>query len=49
MAPKRGRAVLNLPYRVSTGTFQVRLDNIVGCAIHAIAVAHDPDDPSSVR
>jgi hypothetical protein len=49
VAPKRARAVLNLPARVATGTFQVRLDNLVGCAIHAIAVAHDPEDPASVR
>lgn len=49
LAPKRARAVLNLPYRVATGTFQVRLDNIVGCAIHAVAVAHDPEDSAAVR
>lgn len=49
LAPKRGRAVLNLAYRVATGTFQVRIDNIVGCAIHSIAVAHDPDDSAAIR
>lgn len=41
---KRARATLNLGARVEAGSFQVKIHNLIGCAIHSIAVAHEPNE-----
>lgn len=37
--PKRARAILNLPQRIGAASFQVRIRDLKGCAIHSMAAA----------
>ena len=51
VAPKRGRAVINMPARLrDCGSIAVRLENIEDCAIYSIAVAYDgPTATDAIR